>query len=138
MSAEANDEVLETVVKPWIEGVSQWRPDVFQKDSAPTQTPHVTQQWLSDNFHDQVVPNMWPFNSPDLNSLNYYVSGVINQETNLYPHARKVSLKAAISKEMTYMYTTHVIWACDRFQGHVEATIQADEDFIESVSSSLT
>ena len=40
---------------------------MFQQDSAPSHKAIVTQDWLSENFHDHVTPNMWPPNSPDLN-----------------------------------------------------------------------
>lgn len=57
-------EVLERVVKPWINGE---RPYVFQQDTAPTQKSVVTQNWMEVNLHDDITPTMWSSNSPDLN-----------------------------------------------------------------------
>ena len=87
--------VLETVVKPWIDQVAQGRPYVFQQDSAPAHKAEVTQEWMAQNCHDHVTPNMWPPSSPDLNPMDYYVWGVVEKESNKRPHNTKESLKVA-------------------------------------------
>ena len=85
--------VLKTVVKPWIDRVAQGRPYVFQQDSAPAHKAEVTQEWLAQNLHDHVTPNMWPPSSPDLNPMDYYVWGVVEKETNKRPHSTKPDWK---------------------------------------------
>lgn len=62
--AAGNSEILEIVVKPWIDGE---RPYVFHPDSAPAQKCVVSQNWMEASLHDDITPNMWSSNSPDLN-----------------------------------------------------------------------
>ncbi|EFN86287.1 hypothetical protein EAI_08893, partial [Harpegnathos saltator] len=48
VNAAAYIEVLETVVKPWIDSV---RGDIFQQDSAaPLHKAMTTQDWMTENF----------------------------------------------------------------------------------------
>jgi len=53
----------------------------------------TTQDWMSENLHDHITPNMWPLSSPDLNSLDYYIWGVVERETNKHPHNTLDSLE---------------------------------------------
>lgn len=60
--------VLRTILKLWIESMSQKKSYVFQKDSKPF---YMSQKILSENFYDVITPNMWPhflscFGSPIL------------------------------------------------------------------------
>lgn len=131
VNAAAYIETLDTVVKPWIEGVARGRPYVFQQDSAPSHTAGTTQEWLAENFHDHVTPNIWPPSSPDLNPLDYYVWGVVERETNKHAHNTKDSLKAAIGDVMANINKDHLINACSRFRSRIEAVIEAEGGFIE-------
>ena len=131
VNAAAYIDILASVVLPWIESVAQGRPYVFQQDSAPAHTAHTTQEWLSDHFHDHVTPNMWPPSSPDLNPMDFYVWGVVERQTNRHPHPNRDLLKSAISQEMKHMFQEHVIRACSRFRGRLEAVIEAEGGFIE-------
>ena len=74
---------------------------------------------------------MWPPSFPDLNPLDYYVWGVVEQETNKHPHNTLDSLKAAIARVMTHMDKAPLIRACKRFRQRIEAVIAAEGDFIE-------
>ena len=67
VNAAAYIEVLEAVVEPWIDSVHGERPYVFQQDSAPSHKAMTTQDWMSENLHDHITPNMWLPSSPDLN-----------------------------------------------------------------------
>lgn len=131
VNAAAYTDVLETVVKPWITAVARGRPYVFQQDSAPSHTAHTTQEWMANNFHDHVTPNMWPPSSPDVNPLDYYVWGVVERASNKHPHNTVAALRAAIVDAMTDIPKTHLITACQRFRQRVEAVIAADGGFIE-------
>src|SRR6218665_3209315 len=46
---------------------------IFQQDSAPSHRCRLAQQFLQSNTHDFIHRGAWPPNSPDLNSLDYYV-----------------------------------------------------------------
>lgn len=107
----------------------QWK--VFQQDSAPSHKAIVTQDWLSDNFYDHVIPNMWPSNWPDLNPMVYYVWSIVERETNRHPHSTTAAQKAAIVQMMSKMNRDHLIAACGRFRARIEAVIEAKGGFIE-------
>ena len=65
--------VLEEVVKLWIDSVREDRLNIFQQNSTPAHKAMTTQDWMADNFHDHITPNLWPPCSQDLNPLDYYV-----------------------------------------------------------------
>ena len=58
LNSQGYVEVLNTVVKPWLEGVASGRPFVWQQDSASCHTAGKTQKWLSENFYDFTSPNV--------------------------------------------------------------------------------
>lgn len=131
VNAASYTEVLETVVKPWMDGVARGRPYVFQQDSAPSHTAHTTQEWMATNFHDHVTPNMWPPSSPDVNPLDYYVWGVVERESNRKPHNTIASLQEAIVAAMANIPKSQLIGACQRFRRRLEDIIDKDGGFIE-------
>ena len=77
--------VLETVAKPWIDNVRNGRPYALQRDSAPSHISQAMQEWMAENFHDHITPNIWPPNSPDLHPLDYYVCSVVERGVSEYP-----------------------------------------------------
>lgn len=131
VNSAAYIEVLQTVVKPWIDSVRNGRPYTFQQDSAPSHKAKLTQEWMVKNFYDHITPDIWPPSSPDLNPLDYYVWGVLEKEVNEHYHSTIDSLKATIVRVMSSMDQQHLIKACRRFRSRVEAVIQADGGFIE-------
>ena len=48
-------EVLEAVVKPWIDSVSGERLYVFQQESVLSHKAMTTQDWMSENLHDHIA-----------------------------------------------------------------------------------
>lgn len=131
VTSAAYIEVLDTVVKPWIDRVRNGRPYIFQQDSAPAHKAQNTQEWLADHFYDHITPNLWPPNSPDLNPLDYYVWGVVERDVNKHPHNTKDSLKASIVRVMDNIDEDHLKRACSRFRSRIEAVIEVEGNFIE-------
>ena len=86
------------------------------------------QLWLSNNFVDFVPPDVWP---PNLNPMDFFVWGAIEKCTNKIPCKTKDKLIKKIKKEFKAMKKAQVVWACSRFQGHIDAIIDANGDFIE-------
>lgn len=43
--------VLATIVQPWIEEIAAGRPYVFQQDSVPAHTTKWTQKWIEDKYY---------------------------------------------------------------------------------------
>ena len=124
-------EILEAVVKSWIDSECGGRPYVFQQDSAPSHKAMTKQDWMSKNLHDHINPNIWLPSSPDLNPLDYCVWGIVERETNKPPNNRLYSLRAAITRVMTHMDEHHLIRGCKRFRQRIEYVIAAEGDFIE-------
>ena len=49
VTAEIYQDVLRSVVKPWMDKIADGRPYVFQQDSAPAHKSKTTQTWLMNN-----------------------------------------------------------------------------------------
>ncbi|UYV72599.1 HELQ, partial [Cordylochernes scorpioides] len=103
MNADTYINVLETVVKPWMDMVAAGRKYVFQQDSAPAHKAKKTQSWLTLNVPSHWGPDIWPPNSPDCNPLDYYVWGVVERDVNKAPHTTIQSVKKAVHTVMTQM-----------------------------------
>ena len=52
---------------------------VFQQDSAPAHRARDTVELLQHETADFISPELWPPNSPDLNSVDYKIWGIIQQ-----------------------------------------------------------
>jgi len=56
--------------------VAQWiHLPARQRATAPAHTARATQNWLQTNCPDFIAKDLWPPNSPNLNPLDYHVSG---------------------------------------------------------------
>ena len=77
------------------------------------------------------MPKIWWPNSPDCNFFDYYVSGMIESETNKTLCNTKDELKAKIMSAYTSLNKETVKRACRRFQIHLEAIIEANGNFFE-------
>ncbi|UYV79804.1 hypothetical protein LAZ67_18000702, partial [Cordylochernes scorpioides] len=80
MNADTYINVLETVVKPWMDMVAAGRKYVFQQDSAPAHKAKKTQSWLTLNVPSHWGPDIWPPNSPDCNPSTTIVVMKSNRE----------------------------------------------------------
>ncbi|KYN38469.1 hypothetical protein ALC56_07146, partial [Trachymyrmex septentrionalis] len=106
------------------------RPYVFQQDGASTYTSHLIQNWLSDNVDMFWSKEFWPPNSPDLNSLNYYVRSVIERVSNKSRHPNVTSLRTAIEAVFVRMDSVTLQRVWQHFRPRIEA-IQANGGYIE-------
>ncbi|UYV81663.1 ADCY1 [Cordylochernes scorpioides] len=120
MNADTYINVLETVVKPWMDMVAAGRKYVFQQDSAPAHKAKKTQSWLTLNVPSHWGPDIWPPNSPDCNPLDYYVWGVVERDVNKAPHTTIQSVKKAVHTVMTQMDKVIVAKACASFRTRLE------------------
>ncbi|UYV66796.1 hypothetical protein LAZ67_4002874, partial [Cordylochernes scorpioides] len=102
MNADTYINVLETVVKPWMDMVAAGRKYVFQQDSAPAHKAKKTQSWLTLNAPSHWGPDIWPPNSPDCNPLDYYVWGVVERDVNKAPHT-------TIHLPLLYLSPRHIL-----------------------------
>ena len=88
------------------------------------------QDWMSENLHDHITPNIWPPSSPDPNPFDFYEWGVVERETTKH-HNTLDSLRAAITRVRAHTDEDHLIWACKRFRERIESVTAAEGDFIE-------
>lgn len=78
--------------------------------------PH-DQEWLAENFHDDIISNIWPSNFLYMNLLDYDVLG-ISEKSNQLPHDTKNSLKATIKNcGCKGQHEHNLIQECIFFQG---------------------
>ena len=83
---------------------------------------------LSENFQWPYHPNIYPPNSLDCNPIDYYVSGVVEQETDKTQCNTKHDLNARIIAEFTNL--NEIIGkACGRFQSHMEVMVEVGDFF---------
>lgn len=91
--------VLESTLKPEAEKLFPNGDWTFQQDSAPAHGSNITQQWCRDNCPNFIAKNLWPPSSPDLNPLDYFVWGTLQEKVNATQHPNLDSMKAAIERE---------------------------------------
>ncbi|UYV82887.1 hypothetical protein LAZ67_22001238 [Cordylochernes scorpioides] len=131
MNADTYINVLETVVKPWMDMVAAGRKYVFQQDSAPAHKAKKTQSWLTLNVPSHWGPDIWPPNSPDCNPLDYYVWGVVERDVNKASHTTIQSVKKAVHTVMTQMDKVIVAKACASFRTRLETVVANNGNYIE-------
>ena len=131
VNAEAYIEVIETVVKPWMDSIAGERHYVFQQDGAPAHSAKTTQDWLRARLPEFFEKEIWPPSSPDCNPLDYFLWSEVERETNAAPHTSVASLKAKIKTVMANLDRETVAKACRRFRTRLEAVVAANGDFIE-------
>ncbi len=66
-------EVLQSVVKPWMDNVARGKRYTFQQDSAPAHKSNLVQSWLRRSLPDFWDAQTWPPSSPDLNPCDFYL-----------------------------------------------------------------
>ncbi|UYV84046.1 hypothetical protein LAZ67_X000971 [Cordylochernes scorpioides] len=131
MNADTYINVLETIVKPWMDMVAAGRKYIFQQDSAPAHKAKKTQSWLTLNVPSHWGPDIWPPNSPDCNPLDYYVWGVVERDVNKAPHTTIQSVKKAVHTVMTQMDKVIVTKACASFRTRLETVVANNGNYIE-------
>jgi hypothetical protein len=123
--------VMETVVKPWMDQIAGNRHYIFQQDGAPAHNSKKTQNWLKKNLPEMWEKEVWPPSSPDCNPNDYFVWGVTELRVNKKPHNKTEDLIQKIKEVMGSLYRDTVAKACKRFRSRIEAVVAADGDFIE-------
>jgi len=72
--------VLEKGLLPDIRAICRhYRWWTLQQDGAPAHTARTTMDYLKKEHINCIEPHMWPPNSPDINPVDYAISGVFQQ-----------------------------------------------------------
>ncbi|XP_032690076.1 uncharacterized protein LOC116853228 [Odontomachus brunneus] len=69
LKADSYINVLETVVKSWIDEIAVGKEYMFEQDSAPAHKAKKTQAWLYNNLPYRWSPDLWPPSNSDCNPL---------------------------------------------------------------------
>lgn len=79
ITMDAYLQIHKTALKSWPETLVFGRLYTFQQDSTPAHTSHLYRTGFPINVNATRSKEFWPFNSPELSSLDYYVSAVIKR-----------------------------------------------------------
>jgi hypothetical protein len=93
-------EVLDTVMKPWMETVAGKCPYMFNQDRAPAHTTKITQDWLKANLKNHCPKEIWPPSSLDCNPLDSFMWSEFEREVNKAPQNTLASHRAKILEVM--------------------------------------
>ncbi|QQP48937.1 Transposable element tcb2 transposase [Caligus rogercresseyi] len=109
-------EVMQNVVKPWLDATYPEGNYVFQQDSAPGHKAKITQKWIEENLAAFWPGSMWPPSSSDCNPLDYGIWVVVERKACSIPHASVDALKAAVEKEWAEMSVDFIVKTCKAFR----------------------
>jgi transposase len=107
------EEILETTLKPNAASIypdGQW---VFRQDSAPAHKAKTTQAWLNGNCPSFISSQEWPPSSPDSNSLDFCIWGMLEAVVNAHPHRSIEGLKRKLIAEWDRLSMKQVRAAID-------------------------
>jgi len=76
--------VLEKGLLPDIRAICRHYRWTLQQDGAPAHTARTTMNYLKREHINFIEPHMWPPNSPDINPVDYAISGALQQR--VYHH----------------------------------------------------
>ena len=124
-------EVLRNMMKPWMVGVADRSPYIFQQDGMPAHNSRIVQRWREDELHAFWSKDLWPPYSSDLNPLDYFCYGIIERVSNKGAHNGVDSLCAAIINACSKMIQNQLKKACDQLSTRTEAVINTDGSWIE-------
>ena len=74
---------------------------------------------------------MWPPQSPDLNSLDYFFWGILQERVHGTSYPNMESLKAHIAEAWDAVDEAFIASGCRCFRSPVEAVISANGSYIE-------
>ncbi|KAM3185683.1 hypothetical protein ACTXT7_005853 [Hymenolepis weldensis] len=120
-NTDAYVETLQTIVikPPWIDGVANGRPHVFQQDSAPSLKALKIQDWMdgrefSSSCHTKHTLILW--------IVTYGVGrGFVEEEVNKHlPYTKSSSLMEAMARAMEDINKDHLVKASSRLRTRIE------------------
>ena len=115
VSAGAYIHVMDTVIKPWMEGAAGNRHYVFQQDGAPAHNAIKMQALLEENLKEAWPKNIWPPNSPDCNPCDYFLWGVCEREVNKRPQTLKHPSSPRSLSSWPVWTSSWTVWHADGF-----------------------
>ena len=124
-------EVMETVVKPWLDDAYPEGNYCFQQDSAPGHKAKVVQEWCKAHLADFWPSSFWPPSSPDVAPLDFGIWGYVESKACSVPHRNIDDLKASVEEQWAAMPVDHVVKVCKAFRPRLEAMVSAEGGHFE-------
>ena len=123
--------ILQDVMMPWVTRHYDPTQVMFVQDSAPAHGSKTVQDYLQQKMPLFVPKDMWPSSSPDLNPCDFWLWGVIEEDSNAAPHNSVDSLKVAIRSAFRSIKAVNVKRACAVFRGRIQKVVAASGGYIE-------
>ncbi|XP_059094623.1 uncharacterized protein LOC131889516 [Tigriopus californicus] len=124
-------EVMQEVVKPWLDATYPDNNYIWQQDSAPGHKAKVVQTWCKDNLAGFWPSNFWPPSSLDCAPLDYGIWGYVESKACATPHSSVDAMKAAVEREWAAMDEEYVSRVCRSFRPRLEAMVEAEGGHFE-------
>ena len=99
---------------------------VFQQDGASSHTARTTQDYLDKNCPGFIKKTEWPASSPDLNPLDYFIWGYLQQAVDKEKPKDEVSLELAIRRAAAGMPLEMIRRGVDGFYKRVALCVEAE------------
>ena len=119
--------IVKNIYEPNIHHYYGIRPDcVFQQDGASSHTANAVQEYCKRKFQKFWAEGEWPPNSPDLNPLDYFCWGYLQQEVTKRKPTCLDSLKLAIMQSVGDMPADMAQRAIEGFGKRVRMCIRSE------------
>ena len=104
---------------------------VFQQDNAPAHRARDRVELLRCETPQFISTHMWPANSPDLNSVDYRVWGMLQQRVYRVPIRNTDELRKSLVATWAEFQQTEVDYAVDQWRKRLKACIRAEGGHFE-------
>ena len=107
------------------------------KGVTPSPTPWYSSYWKGnlrvplDYVRQIYLLTLWPPSSPELNTLDYAIGGILENITNVTSHPNIGSLKTDIEEEWNKMSEEFILKVCKLFRWRVDTITKKNNGHIE-------
>ena len=124
-------EILVKLVEPLNQTMFKGEPWVFMQDGAPAHKAKTTQSWLSSHVPGFIASHEWPPYSPDLNPMDFYVWGRLEERVNNKEHRSLEELKKFLLREWAQLDQQEVCRACLSWRDRLTRCVRLKDRNVE-------
>lgn len=125
------DTILKAVVHPWATKHFKNEHWTFQQDWAPAHGAKATLELCKQLFPSIWDKDVWPSNSPDLNSPDYSVWSILEKKVCATRHESVDSLKRDLERAWHEFSNDDIAGIIDNFIQRLDACIEAEGGHFE-------